>query len=289
VTPVVHARTPTFPEPPAPPEDLAAAPPSGPARGGVQSVDRALDLLETLASSGSPLGVSDLAALTALPEGTTHRLLRALLLRGYVRQTPDRKYALGSSVLRLRDAGHRMLAAAAGPTLSRLVEISGETANLAVLEADLAVYVAQVPSARTLRMFAEVGRQVHVHCTAVGKVLVADLPVPQVRALLARVGMPARTSATLTDPEAFLAELELVRRQGFAVDDGEEETGVRCLAVPVHDGSRVVAAVSVSGPAERLLADDLPELAARLGPVAADLGRQLAVGAPQERRPPAQP
>jgi IclR family acetate operon transcriptional repressor len=255
----------------------------------VQSVDRALDLLEALASSGRPLGVSDLAALTALPEGTAHRLLRALLHRGYVRQTPERKYALGSSVLRLRDAGHGMLAAAAGPALSRLVEISGETANLAVLEGDLAVYVAQVPSGRALRMFAEVGRQVYVHCTAVGKVLLADLPAPLVRALLARVGMPARTPATLTDPEALLAELDRVRAQGFAVDDGEEETGVRCLAVPVHDGSRVLAAVSVSGPAERLLTSALPALADRLRPVAAELGRALAVAAPDQPRAAALP
>jgi len=265
-----------------PSPDFAGAPAS--ARGGVQSVDRALDLLEALASARQPLGVSELAALTALPEGTAHRLLRALLQRGYVRQAADRKYALGSSVLRLRDAGHRTLAAAAGPALSRLVEISGETANLAVLEGDLVVYVAQVPSARTLRMFAEVGRQVYVHCTAVGKVLVADLPVPHVSALLARVGMPARTPATITDPATLLRELERVRRQGFAVDDGEEEPGVRCLAVPVHDGTRVVAAVSVSGPAERLLPGDLPALAARLRPVADDLGSQLAVGGADARR-----
>jgi IclR family acetate operon transcriptional repressor len=255
-----------------------AAPPSAVVRGGVQSVDRALDLLEALASSGQPLGVSELAGLTSLPEGTAHRLLRALLDRGYVRQTPDRKYALGSSVLRLRDAGHRTLATAAGPALTRLMEISGETANLAVLEGDLAVYVAQVPSGRALRMFAEVGRQVHVHCTAVGKALVADLPAAQVRAMLVRAGMPARTPATITDPDELLAELERVRRQGFAVDDGEEETGVRCLAVQVHDGSRVVAAISVSGPAERLLPDDVPRLAAQLRPVADRLGRQLAVG-----------
>jgi IclR family transcriptional regulator, acetate operon repressor len=268
----------------APPTGVTVAPPTAAARGGVQSVDRALDLLETLASSGQPLGVSDLAALTRLPEGTAHRLLRSLLQRGYVRQTPDRKYGLGSSVLRLRDAGHRTLATAAGPALARLVEISGETANLAVLEGDSAVYVGQVPSGRALRMFAEVGRQVFVHCTAVGKVLVADLPERQVRAMLARVGMPARTPATITEPDAFLAELERVRRQGFAVDDGEEETGVRCLAVPVRDGGQVVAAVSVSGPADRLLPDHLPALAARLQPVADELGRELAVGGPREGR-----
>ena len=92
------------------------------------------------------------------------------------------------------------------------------------------------------------------------------------------------SQATITEPDVLLAELERVRRQGFAVDDGEEETGVRCLAVPVRDGTQVVAAVSVSGPAGRLSPDDLPALAARLQPVADELGRELAVGGSRARR-----
>lgn len=252
--------------------------------GSVQSVDRALDLLEALAQEEKPVGVAELVELTGLPQGTVHRLLQSLHLRGYVRRDGSRKYSLGASAVRLTDAAQRSLARSARPHLAELVSLSGETANLAVLEGDDVVYVAQVPSPHTLRMFAEVGRQVYVHCTAVGKVLVADLPVPHVSALLARVGMPARTPATITDPATLLRELERVRRQGFAVDDGEEEPGVRCLAVPVHDGTRVVAAVSVSGPAERLLPGDLPALAARLRPVADDLGSQLAVGGADARR-----
>ena len=258
------------------------------ARGGVQSVDRALDLLEALAAAGRPLGVSELGTATDLPEGTVHRLLRALVLRGYVRQDAARKYALGASVLRLRDAGRRTLAGQASPYLSRLVELSGETANLALLEGDLVVYVAQVPSARALRMFAEVGRQVHPHSTAVGKVLLADRPDHEVRALVGRIGLPRRTAATITDVDAFVAELHRVREQGWGVDDGEEELGVRCLAVPVRDGAGVHAAVSVSGPAERLLPDALAPLAARMQTVADELAGVMS-SAPAEpsaaRRP----
>lgn len=235
-----------------------------PRAGGVQSVDRALDLLEVLAAADAPLGVSELAARTRLPEGTAHRLLRALVHRGYVAQNSDRKYALGTAALVLGEASNRSLARSAQPYLRQLVDISGETANLAVLDGDRVVYVAQAPSPRRLRMFAEVGRSVHAHSTAVGKVLVAGLPQRAVEALLDRVGQPRRTQATLVDRDAFLADLELTRDRGWGLDDGEEEEGVRCLALPVSARGRTVAAVSVSGPADRLPHDALDDLAARM-------------------------
>lgn len=229
----------------------APAPRMAPAAAGVQSVERALDVLEALAAGGS-LGISEVAAVTRLPDGTAHRLLRTLVARGYARQGPDRRYSLGTRLLTLGHGARRSTAAAARLFLARLVALSGETANLAVLENDQAVYVAQVPSAHRLRMFAEVGRHVPVHSTAVGKVLLAGLPDPAVRAVLARAGLAPRTSRTLRSPEAVLTELDTVRRAGWAVDDEEEETGVRCLAVPVRTDGLVVAAMSVSGPAARV-------------------------------------
>ena len=219
--------------------------------GGVQAVDRALDLLEALAAAGSPLGVSALAAATGLPVGTIHRLLRTLAGRGFVRQETNRDYALGPALFRVGHAGTRSIAAPARPYLARLVEISGETANLAVLEGDHVVYVAQVPSPHRLRMFAEVGRSVLPHSTAVGKVLLADCAVEVATGVIRRTGLPARTPTTITAPAAFTAELDRVRARGWAVDDEEEETGVRCFAVGVRDGGRVIAAMSVSGPAAR--------------------------------------
>ena len=240
---------------------------------GVQSIDRALDVLEALAERGGPAGLSEIAVRTGLPYGTIHRLLRALLARGYVRQDSDRRYALGGALVRLASAAEGMVAAWARPYLSRMVELSGETANLAVLEGDFVVYVAQVQSPRRLRMFAEVGRRVLPHSTAVGKVMLADRG--DAAAVLERTGLPRRTGHTITSVEAMLGELAAVRERGYAMDLGEEELGVHCLAVPVRDGDRVIASMSVSGPAERIDALDRDELAKGLREIADDFGAEV--------------
>jgi IclR family transcriptional regulator, acetate operon repressor len=219
--------------------------------GSVQAVDRALALLETLAAAGAPLGIGEVVERTGLAQATVHRLLQSLQQRGYVRRVGARKYAVGTAALRLGDAAQRSLARSVRPLLAGLVEASGETANLAVLEGDDVVYVAQVPSPHTLRMFAEVGRHVPPHSTAVGKVLLAALPREQALALLGRTGLPSRTPATLTDLAGFEQELDAVHANGWAADEEEQETGVRCVAVPLCDDDGVVAAVSLSGPAER--------------------------------------
>lgn len=245
-------------------ESAAAGRPAGT----VQSLDRALDLIEALARAERALGVGELAEDTRLPQGTVHRLLQTLHARGYVRRTDARKYSLGTGTLRLGDAAQRALVRAARPYLAELVRLSGETANLAILEGDDVVYVDQVASPHTLRMFAEVGRRVPPHSTAVGKVLLAALSRDRVVPLLQRTGLPARTSSTITDADAFLAELDLVRERGWAADEEEQERGVRCVAVPVGREGRVVAAMSVSGPADRFTAvssDRLIEAMRRAG------------------------
>jgi IclR family acetate operon transcriptional repressor len=241
----------------------------------VQSVERALDVLEALAEHGGEAGLSEIAARTGLPYGTIHRLLRTLLARGYVRQESDRRYALGGGLVRLGGVAESMVAVWAQPYLTRMVELSGETANLAVLEGDFVVYVAQVPSPRRLRMFAEVGRRVLPHSTAVGKVLLAGRAAGEALPVFERTGMPRRTPNTITDGPAMMAELALVRARGYAMDLGEEELGVHCMAVPVRDGDRVVAAMSVSGPAERIDALDREELAESMRGIAHAFGAEL--------------
>ncbi|GAA0400474.1 IclR family transcriptional regulator [Acrocarpospora corrugata] len=238
----------------------------------VQSVDRALDILEALADQGGEAGLSEIAARTGLPYGTIHRLLQTLLNRGYVRQESDRRYALGGSLVRVGGVAEGMVGGWAEPYLTKMVELSGETANMAVLEGDFVVYVAQVPSPRRLRMFAEVGRRVLPHSTAVGKVLLADRA--DAAAVFGRTGLPRRTEHTITSVERMLAELAAVRECGYAMDLGEEELGVHCLAVPVSDGDRVVAGMSVSGPAERIDALDRDELARGLRKIADDFGAE---------------
>ncbi|MDV3125158.1 IclR family transcriptional regulator [Mycobacterium sp. 21AC1] len=242
---------------------------------GVQSVDRALALLEHLADAGGAMRLAELEEVTGLPLPTIHRLLRSLAHNGYVRQETSRRYALGPRLIRLGQSATRTLGGAwAGPRLATLVAEIGETANMAVLEADSVVYVAQVPSAHSMRMFTEVGRRVAAHSTGVGKALLSQLTDDQVCDLLVRTGMPANTARTHTDRGAFLAELAEIREQGWAVDDGEQEIGVRCVAVPLP-GAPTLSAVSVSGPSGRITASRVVEIAPILLRVAECLVRDL--------------
>ena len=243
--------------------------------GGVQSVERALTLLEVLAQAGGRLPITELASRSGLSLGTVHRLLASLLVRGFVRQEPDRRYALGTALLPLGDAATRLLGRWAVPFLTLLAHECGETSNLAVLEDDHVIYVAQAPGRHRMRMFTEVGRRVLPHSTAVGKVLLAWRSEDQVRGVVERLGLPARTPRTLTTLTTFSAELAVVRQRGWAVDDEEEELGVRCLAVPVGPGAGAVAAVSVSAPASRL-DHGQPEVVDALRRAATGMGDVLA-------------
>ncbi len=242
--------------------------------GGVQSIERAFAVLELVATNGGSMALSTLARGAALPPATLHRLAATLVDLGYLRQEASRRYALGPRLALLADRSWARLSSTALPHLSHLVDETGETANLAMLDGDHVTYVAQAPGRHSMRMFTEVGRRVNPHCTAVGKAMLATSSDDEVRALLARTGLPRQTPHTLTDPEEFLAELARVRRQGYALDEGEQEVGVRCVAVVVP-GSTLRLALSVSGPAPRmtdeLLVDAVPVLQQAAGSLAGQL------------------
>ncbi|MGH3328015.1 MAG: IclR family transcriptional regulator, partial [Streptomycetales bacterium] len=158
---------------------------------------------------------------------------------------------LGPRLIRLGETASRLVGSWARPYLAGLVDAIGETANMATLDGDEVVYVAQAPSRHSMRMFTEVGRRVLPHCTAVGKALLAQLPPAEVGAILARSGLPAQTPHTVTDAAELHAQLKAVRTHGYATDEGEQELGVRCVAVPVASAPTPLA-ISVSGPEGRL-------------------------------------
>lgn len=243
-------------------------------KGGVQSVERAFELLEIMANAGGTVALGELAERADLPLPTIHRLARTLLTLGYVRQLPNRHYTLGPKLIRLGESAARLIGSWSRPHLLELVERTGETANLAVIDGDMAVYVAQVPSPHSMRMFTEVGRRVYPHCTGVGKALLMQLPDDAVRALLERTGMPASTENTHTTPEALLRDIELSRSRGYAVDEGEQEIGVRCFAVPVPDAPTLTA-VSISGPAARVTLKSATTVTPLLRRIARDIASEF--------------
>ncbi len=239
--------------------------------GGVQSVHRALDLVEIVAARGGHLTIGEIAEATGLPLPTVHRLLATLVDRGYMRRMVNRRYALGFRLVPLGARASSMVGAGTEGVLAGLVDELGESANLAVLSGSHAEYVAQVPSRHTMRMFTEVGRQVELHCTGVGKALLSQLDEPLVRDIVRRVGLPSYTEHTVTTVPALLAELGRVRERGYAVDEQEQEAGVRCVAVPVGPEPMSWMAVSVSGPVTRMT----DELVARAVPLLLEAGRRL--------------
>ena len=241
---------------------------------GVQSLERAFTLLELMAEDGGEVPLSRLAVGSGLPLSTIHRLVRTLVARGYVRQLPSRRYVLGPRLIHLGESSSRALGTWALPHLTDLVDGTGETANMAMLDGDRVVYVAQVPSRHSMRMFTEVGRRVHLHCTGVGKALLAQLPRENAREVVERAGMPRRTPRTITDLDQLMAELDRIAEQGYAVDDGEQEPGVRCVAVPVLGGPGQTA-LSVSGPEGRVTVEAVPQFAELLQATAAELAAEL--------------
>ena len=237
--------------------------------GGVQSVDRAITVLEILARSGGA-GVSEVATELGVHKSTAFRLLAALEERGLVEQNHDRgRYQLGFGILRLASAipARLDLVQQARPVLDELATTVGETVNLAVLRKHYVVNVDQARGTAAVATQNWVGELTPLHATSSGKVLLASLPDARRAELLDHAGLPRLTAATITSRARLEDSLAKVRVDGYATTFEELEVGLNAVAVPVCDHrATVVGAISVSGPAYRLdgarIEDVLPELAA---------------------------
>lgn len=225
---------------------------------GVQSVDRALAILETLAQKDSSIMLSNISAELKLNISTVHRLLNALMAHGLVEQDSQGRYRLG---IKAFEIGNRALysldiRSIARPVLHQLVYDFNETANLAILDKYEVVYLDQVESSNIIKMLARPGTRAPAYCTGTGKVLLAFLNESRLNNYLHEVPLLPYTATTIIEPFQLRQELEQIRNQGFALDQGEREEDVRCVAAPVlnHKNS-VIAAISISGPANRLPAE----------------------------------
>ncbi len=246
--------------------------------GGVQSVDRAITVLEILARRGEA-GVSEVASEIDVHKSTAFRLLGALEGRGLVEQAEDRgKYRLGFGLIPLAGAvADRLDVTRQGREVCvRLASEMGETINLAVLQEHWAVNVDQARGPSTVSTHNWIGRLTPLHCTSSGKVLLAHQPAERRAALLASSGMERLTARTITVAPDLETQLAKVRSEGSAVSMEEYETGLNAVAAPVHDRSgTVVAALSVSGPAYRLDERRIATLTAPLVRGAAEISRRM--------------
>ena len=231
--------------------------------GGVQSVDRALQILDILAREGDA-GVSEIAEEMGVHKSTVSRLVGSLVGRELVRQNSERgKYQLGFGILRLASSmpGRLSVVREASDVLESLAARYKETVNLAVLRSNYAVNVDQAMGPSTLATYDWVGSLTPLHATSSGKVLLAALPVDERDTILKTVGLPARTPRTVTNRAQLEKQLLEISRQGYAVVHEEFEIGLSAVAVPVYNHlGNVIAAVSISGPAFRFTPEEDPGL-----------------------------
>jgi DNA-binding IclR family transcriptional regulator len=251
---------------------------NGDSSGGVQSVDRAVRVLEILARTGGS-GVSEVAAELDVHKSTAFRLLAALEERGLVEQNSDRgKYQLGFGILRLASAipVRLGLVRQARPVLDELAAQLGETVNLAVIREHYAVNVAEALGPSAISAQTWMGQLTPLHATSSGKVLLAHLDQAQRDEVLEASGLPRLTAATITSRSKLMKQLEQALRDGYASTFEEYEVGLNAVAVPVRDHTGgVVAAVSVSGPAFRLVPDRMPEVTAALQVGGSQISRRM--------------
>lgn len=247
----------------------------------VRSVERALDVLESVGAAGEQ-GVSEVAVRTGLVPSTAHRIMSTLTQRGYLSQdVVSGRYRLGASVLglaRTLDLRTSDLRAAARSHLRQIREATGESANLVVLDGRQVVYVDQVEGSHSVRMFTEIGSTALAHTTGSGKAILAEMSVDE----LARLYGPGQepfeqpTARTLSTAAALEADLERIRRRGYALDSEEHEVGVSCVAAAVLGLSGTpVGAISVSGPTSRIARYEVRQLGALLHRHAAEISAAI--------------
>jgi DNA-binding IclR family transcriptional regulator len=232
----------------------------------VKSLERAIDVIEAMSQHPGGVAVTDLARELGMPKSSAFRVLNTLRQRGFVRQDADtERYSLGPRFLHIA-------AAVAVPHLRALRDRTHETVHLAIPDGSKMVYLDKFESPQPVRLASQVGQQVLLHCTALGKAYLAALPETEQLAMVRSLELERRTGRTITDRDELLHELRTVWRRGFAVDDIENEAGVRCVgAVLLDRRDRPVAAISVSAPTTRFSKEE----ALRVGPWCADTAKTI--------------
>jgi IclR family KDG regulon transcriptional repressor len=245
----------------------------------VQTLDRTLDLLEQLATAKGGLGVTELGEAIGLHKSTVHRLLAALAARGYVEKDPKTStYKLGLKLIEICGLFLKKLElkTEALPFMHRLAEREGQPVHLAILDGVEVIYIEKVEPVNTIRMYSQIGRRVPVFCSAIGKVLLSGLDPEQLTKVVDGLVFKKLTAATLTDPAALTAAVQMVGRQGWAVDNEEHEPGIRCIAAPVYDyTAKIIAAISISGDKRALSPGRDPEIAVEVMETARAISKRM--------------
>ncbi len=245
----------------------------------IQSIERAADVLELFLTSEQELSVKEISDRLGLSKSTIHGIIKTLEYRGYLQQNPeDLKYMLG---MKLFELGYKMsnnldLGKIARPIIKELVEEFKETVHLVAFNQDEAIYIEKLDGPHTLRIYSQIGKKAPIHCTGVGKAILAYQEEKEVDRLLANIDLESFTEHTMTDKNDIKKQLHLIRKQGYSIDDEEIELGLKCVAAPIfnHKG-KVIGAISCASPKIRLTDERLTEVVEGIKQAAARISENM--------------
>ncbi|ACB96997.1 HTH-type transcriptional regulator BhcR [Beijerinckia indica] len=244
----------------------------------VQSLDRALTLIELVAQSDG-IGLTTLSQRADMPPSTVHRLLMTLAAHGFVEMhEQDQRWSIGVEAFRAGMAFQRRNNAVTlgRPVMQELMELSGETANIGIFEGGEVVFVTQVESYDPIRAFFRAGERRSAHASGIGKAMLAHMPRETIERVIQQKGLPAFTENTITDPTSLFIDLENIQQRGYAIDNQERNLGMRCIAAAIfNEFGEAVAGVSVSGPASRLSDERIDVLGPQVRQGAAKITRLI--------------
>ncbi len=245
----------------------------------VQTIDRTLDIIELLATAKEGLGVTEIGHNIGLHKSTVHRLLTALLNRGYIeKDLKNYTYKIGLKFIEISGLFLKKLElkTEALPFMRRLAEIFGQPVHLAILEGTDVVYIEKVELVNSIRMYSQIGRRVPAHCSAIGKILLAGLNAEHLREVLENIKFEKFTPNTIVSKEELQLEIELVKKKGWAVDNEEHEPNIRCIAAPIIDYTgKIIAAVSVSGESHIINLESDLEIPGHVIETAANISKRM--------------
>lgn len=244
----------------------------------IKSVAKAIEIMNTFSPDEPRLTLREIAHRLDQPKSTVHNLLATLVHYGFVEKLEDDSYALGTAIIALGQSArvNVELRDRAAPLLRQLADSCRESVYLTVLDGDESLYIYALESPRRLLARTAVGDRVNLHCTSVGKAMLAAMPQEQVEEIVTRRGFISFTPNTITDLDTLLADLQETRLRGFAIDDAEHEVGTYCIGAPIlnHRG-QVIGACSLSGPDPEIVAGRLQELSRQVTDTAMEISRRM--------------
>jgi len=229
----------------------------------VQSLERALTILNKLSEYPDGIQIARLSEQVGLTKSTTHRLLATLVSMNYVVKDEETdKYKLGLQILFLSRnlLNNTNIVGIARPYLEQLCQEVNETIHLCIEDRGEVVYIDKIESNQTIRMYSRIGSRAPMYCTAVGKVLLADKSEHELEDLISKMSFTPKTPTTITTKEALMKEIEQVKALGYALDNAENEPLLRCIASPIYNHTgKIIASFSISGPNNRVTMDIINE------------------------------